>query len=101
MTVDGDVASFDQEAYRERLAEVLGVNVTHISLAVQAASIHVTATVSLESESDKTAAAVQDAAVALTAGGAANASSALGLNVTLVEESVVESVIVLAPSPPP
>jgi hypothetical protein len=94
-TVAGDVSSFDQNAFKNRLATRLGVFPSAISLSVGSASVAVNATIVYPSRT-----AANAAATTLAATTPAALSTALGVFVLTVA-NVAPTDIVVAPPPPP
>ena len=94
-TVAGDVSSFDQNAFKNRLATRLGVFSSAISLSVTSASVAVAATILYPSP-----AAASTAAATLAATTPAALSAALGVTVQAVA-NVAPTTVAVAPPPPP
>ena len=102
-TLDGDMTTFDSAAYAANLAELVGVSPDSITLEISSvrraralAAFTVTATVITAST------AIADTIqITLAALSPEEASTALGVTVTAVEEPVVSSVVVIASPPPP
>ena len=96
--------SFEQEAYRTKLAAALAITTAEISLDVTAASVRVVATIR---PTTRPWAAVVGSANSLvlqltTAGeGAASLSAVLGVTIESLTKPTAAFVIVPAPSPPP
>ena len=99
VTLAGDVADFDTEAqdiFRSSLAALIaGVNPSDITLTVTLSSINIRATILMASVQ-----AAEIAAGDLGSASAADLSAALGVNVESIDEIVVSSVAVEAPSAP-
>jgi hypothetical protein len=95
-TVAGDVASFNQNAFRNALATLMGVSPSVITLSVTSASVSVTATITYPTQ-----AAASAVATLLAATPAANFTAALGVTVQAVSNIAPTSVAVTMPSPAP
>ena len=95
-TVAGDVTSFNQNAFRNALATLMGVSPSVITLSVTSASVSVTATITYPTQ-----AAASAVATLLAATPAANFTAALGVTVQAVSNIAPTSVAVTMPSPAP
>ena len=95
-TISGEPSAFNQGAYTAQLAEYLGISPSRVSLVVAPGSTVVTATIRVDSAAEAEAAGESLAFVS-----AADATSALGVDVVAVAPPTVEQVVVAAPSPPP
>ena len=91
-TVAGDVSSFDQNAFKNRLATQMGVFPSAITLVVYTASVGIQATIVYPSQ-----AAANDGATKFV--NTASLSAALGVTVLTVA-NVASTVIAVAPPPP-
>lgn len=97
-TVAGTVSSFDPTSFTRRLATAIGVHPSTIALIVAPASVRVSATV----QTDSAAEAVQAAsAVNALRADVAAATAALGVQIMAIDEPIVTTDVLLAPSPPP
>ncbi len=94
-TVAGDVSSFNENAFKNRLATQMNVSPSVIRLVVYSASVGVQATITYPSP-----AAASAAATTLAATPPAALTAALGVTVLTVT-NVAPTVIVVAPPPPP
>jgi hypothetical protein len=94
-TVAGDVSSFNEIAFKNRLATQMNVSPSVIRLVVYSASVGVQATITYPSP-----AAASAAATTLAATPPAALTAALGVFVLTVT-NVAPTVIVVAPPPPP
>jgi hypothetical protein len=95
-TVAGDVTSFNQNAFRNALATLMGVSPSVITLSVTSASVSVIATITYPTQ-----AAASAVATLLAATPAANFTAALGVTVQAVSNIAPTSVAVTMPSPAP
>ena len=93
-TVAGDVSSFDQNAFKNRLATQMNVFPAAISLVVYSASVGVQATITYPSL------AAANAGATTLARTPAVLSAALGVTVLTVA-NVAPTIIVAPPPPPP
>jgi hypothetical protein len=101
-TVQGDVASFDSEGFRDALLARF-TDAEDVTLVVTSASIIVEATIVMRDES-----AAQSAATAISTTNMAdmerdwfaNVGGGTGLSIAAVSAAAVASVLVVAPSPP-
>ena len=94
-TVEGDVSSFNQIAFKNALATRMNVLPSEITLYVYSASVGVQAIITYPSSADASA-----AATSLAATPPATLSTALGVTVQAVA-NVAPTVIAVAASPPP
>jgi len=95
-TIEGELSSFDEQAFQTALADELSVSPSDVTLVVQAGSILVTAEVIMP-----TLAKAYDAEDALMTASSDALSTALGVNVVGVAEASVSEKTFAAPSPPP
>ena len=99
-TVSGTVDTFDAAAFKTALATSVGVPASAVTLTVTSASVHIVATITATNNTqlDSVAASLST----LAAGGAAAASTALGVTVEAIAPPTTAVVTVFAsPSTPP
>jgi hypothetical protein len=97
ITLAGDVSSFDQAAFRSRLADFLeGVAAADVHLAVTSASVDVSVSIVVADET-----VASDAAAFLSTSTTQQLTSALGVSVQSITQVMVAEQAFAAPSPPP
>lgn len=95
-TVAGDVSSFDRAAFKVKLAAQLpGVSESNISVVVEAASVHVTASIATPSAQQS----ATISALTLLAADTSAASTALGVTVEAASTPVVTQMMLAPPGP--
>eukprot|EP00966_Prymnesium_polylepis_P212810 4928735-Prymnesium_polylepis.1 len=96
LTLDADLTTFNQSAFTNAVARVLGVAASRLSVNVEAASIHVTVSVPVSTPAEQVA--VAGAAQDLAEAGPSVASSSLGFDVSSVSTPTLEEVVIPAPA---